>query len=342
MVYHASPGGRQVRSPAPARARAPRQAGVFGSGAVDRTKDTPVQLVLSRLEWMRAQRIWPNGLRYLWTDAFGVVLLLSLAEELGEPQRVAEAEAVVAEVERVLGRPRGLRIGEEPDRDGQYFHYLAMWLFALQRLAQVRPAYRERALELVRAIHPRFVAPGLGVHWKMLEDLSAPYPGFGLGGLDPLHGWVVYRLLDAGSGELAAEIADMERLSARLWPSLHVTQDLGLGMVLWFTHFFPEEAWARALKPRALAMLDTMWIDPPGYFCREPGARHVRFAFTNHGVAIGLQAVGAWPGRVAAQQQHFETWRSGDEYDSNAITHVMACCSRLPGLLLQRPARAAT
>ena len=31
--------------------------------------------VLDRLAWMRAGGIWPNGLRYLWTDAFGVVLL---------------------------------------------------------------------------------------------------------------------------------------------------------------------------------------------------------------------------------------------------------------------------
>ena len=30
---------------------------------------------LSMLAWMREQRIWPNGLRYLWTDAFGLVLL---------------------------------------------------------------------------------------------------------------------------------------------------------------------------------------------------------------------------------------------------------------------------
>ena len=29
---------------------------------------------------MRAERIWPNGLRYLWTDAFGLMLLVSLYE----------------------------------------------------------------------------------------------------------------------------------------------------------------------------------------------------------------------------------------------------------------------
>ena len=30
-----------------------------------------------RLARMREARIWPNGPRYLWTDAFGVVLLVS-------------------------------------------------------------------------------------------------------------------------------------------------------------------------------------------------------------------------------------------------------------------------
>jgi hypothetical protein len=44
------------------------------------------------------------------------------------------AEGLVAEVEGVLGRPRGQRIGEAEDRDGHYFQYLAMWLFALGRL----------------------------------------------------------------------------------------------------------------------------------------------------------------------------------------------------------------
>jgi len=34
--------------------------------------------VLDKLTWMRERRIWPNGLRYLWTDAFGVILLVSL------------------------------------------------------------------------------------------------------------------------------------------------------------------------------------------------------------------------------------------------------------------------
>ncbi len=33
--------------------------------------------VLAKLRWMRARNIWPNGLRHLWTDAFGLVLFTS-------------------------------------------------------------------------------------------------------------------------------------------------------------------------------------------------------------------------------------------------------------------------
>lgn len=65
--------------------------------------------------------------------------------------------------------------------------------------------------------------------------------------------------------------------------------------------------------------------------CRQPGHPLVRFAFTNYGVAVGLQAVGAWPERVAAILECFDRYRSGDEYDREAITHVMGCVARLPG-----------
>ena len=100
-------------------------------------KDTG--FVLDKLAWMRAEGIWPNGRRYLWTDAFGVVLLVSLYAELKNAAYLDEARWLVAEVERVLGRPRGIRIGEAADRYGQYFHYLAMWLFALGVLGRHVP-----------------------------------------------------------------------------------------------------------------------------------------------------------------------------------------------------------
>jgi hypothetical protein len=127
-----------------------------------------------------------------------------------------------------------------------------MWIFALDRLGEIDSRYRAKAIALVRDIHPAFVVPGIGVIWKMREDLSGPYPGFGLGALDASHGLVVYRLL------------------------------------LWMSHLFADEPWAVVQRARALAMLDREWVDPPGYFWREPGHRHIKFAFTNDGVSLGL------------------------------------------------------
>ena len=291
-----------------------------------------IPYVLDKLNWMRAERIWPNGLRYTWTDAFGVVLLVSLYAELGERRFLDEAEWLVSEVDRVLGRPRGIRIGEAPDRDGQYFHYLAMWLYALSVLARHVPAYRRKGIDLVRHIHGAFVVRGRGVVWKMKEDLSAPYPGFGFGALDAFDGYVSYRCLDEQA--LAREIADMKALIDATAPSLTITQVLGLGMMLWLTHFFPKEDWAVAQRRRGLAVLERMWRGD-GYFCREPDLPNVKFAFTNYGVSVGLQAVDAMAERVPRLNVFFDRYRSGDEYDREAITHVMACSSHFPGYLIR-------
>jgi len=291
-----------------------------------------IDYVLAKLAFMRNERIWPNGLRYLWTDAFGVVLLVSLYEELKEERFLDEAEWLVADVMRVLGRKRGIRIGEEADRDGQYFHYLSMWLYALYVLGCIKPEYRERGISLARDVHRPFVVPGRGVIWKMKEDLSGPYPGYGFGALDAFDGYVSYRLLDEEG--LAEEIAEMREIVDKTAGQLVITQDLGLGMMLWMTQFFPEENWAELQRRHSLVMLDRMWVDD-GYFCREPYLPEVRFAFTNYGVSVGLQAVEAMPERVDVLNAYFDTYRSGDEYDRNAITHVMACNSHFPGLLLR-------
>jgi hypothetical protein len=291
-----------------------------------------VDYVLAKLDWMRQERIWPNGLRYLWTDAFGVVLYLSLHHETGQGHWIEDAEQLVADVERVLGRKRGLRIGEASDRDGQYFHYLAMWLFALARLGDLKPEYRAKGIGIAKEIHTAFVIPGRGVIWKMAEDLSAPYPGYGLGAMDAFDGYVSYRLLDDKA--LAPEIADMRALIDRQCSTLDIDQELGLGMMLWLASFFPQEDWAKVQTRRAIAALDRLWIDPPGFFGRASHARHVRIAFANYGVALGLQAVDRWPERVDRLNDYFERYRSGDEYDREAITHVMACTAHLPGRFL--------
>ena len=86
-------------------------------------------------------------------DSFGVVNLLSLYKELDDKQFLDQAEQVVNDVFTVLGktykiqnytkiqkgRPVGFRIGEHPNKDGQYFHYLMKWMFAMNELAKIKP-----------------------------------------------------------------------------------------------------------------------------------------------------------------------------------------------------------
>jgi hypothetical protein len=285
-----------------------------------------------KLLWMEEHDIWPNGLRYLWTDAFGLVLYLSLYEQTGDKSYLTKAEKLVKEVYRVLGRNKGLRIGEAADRDGQYFHYLAMWIFALGCFGRINSVYRDKAIQLVKDIHPAFVIPGRGVIWKMQEDLSAPYPGYGLGAMDAYNGYVAYKLLDEKL--LATEIDEMHDLIKSSYRTLTIDQDLGLGMMLWLCHFFPGEKWSRVQKTVCLNHLAKLWISPPGYFCRQKGWHEMKFAFTNYGISLGLQAVGQYPERVSALNSYFDHYRSADEYDTNAITHVMACTSHFPGLFI--------
>jgi hypothetical protein len=289
--------------------------------------------VQEKLQWMEKNKIWPNGLRYLWTDSFGLVLLVSLYHETKDQKYLDMAENLVSDVYKVLGRKRGIRIGEEEDRDGQYYHYLIMWVFALWRLGQINQKYVDYPIDLVKQIHKPFLNKGIGVYWKMKEDLSGPYKGYGYGAMDHLDGYVIYRLIDEGRGLLKEEIQDMKELVDKTYKKTDTDQDLGAGMTLWLTHFFPDEEWAKHLKKISLKTLDRMWIDP--YFCRSTYYRTIKFAFTNYGISLGLQAVRVWGDRVLKLNNFFDTYKHGDEYDTNSITHVMACTSYFPGKFLK-------
>lgn len=292
-----------------------------------------IDYVNEKLQWMEDEEIWPGGLRYLWTDAFGLVLLISLYYETGDDHYLQKAKDLVAEVDRVLGRDKGYRIGEAEDRYGQYFHYLAMWIYALHILGQFEDEYHEKAIRTAQDIHPHFIEPGMGVHWKMKEDLSEPEPGYGLGAIDHFHGYVVYNLIDPD--RLAKEIQQMQEIIASSYRSLDINQDLGLGMMLWLSHFYPEESWAEYQRKKSIRTLDELWIDSPGYFCRQRGLRNTKFAFTNYGVSVGLQTVDKWPERVKKLNVYFKDYQSGDKYERDAITHVMECNSHFPGLLIK-------
>ena len=69
---------------------------------------------------------------------------------------------------------------------------------------------------------------------------------------------------------------------------------------------FPRKIGRGFSERVALGMLDRMWMDE-GYFCREPGLHEVKFAFTNYGVSVGLQAVNAMPERVPTAQRVFRS-----------------------------------
>ena len=119
-----------------------------------------IAAVESRLAWMRRTRILLNGPRYLWTDAFGLVLLVSLWHEIRDDRLLRECEWVVAEVERVLGRPPGIRIGKEPDRGRAVLPLpghvdLCARAPGRRRLSLPRQGHRARASHSPGVRHPR-------------------------------------------------------------------------------------------------------------------------------------------------------------------------------------------
>ena len=244
-----------------------------------------------------------------------------------------QAEWLVAEVDRVLGRARGIRIGEAPDRDGQYFHYLAVWLYALAVLGRHLPglsAQRHRS----RAPYPsRLCAAGRGVIWKMKEDLSGALSRLWPGRAGCLR-WLcllpLYRRDALQPGNRGDEGADRPVRAG----TVHHP-----GSGSWNDAVDDAFFSGRGMGGVAAGPLPQSNSMPcgrtSGYFCREPELPGVKFAFTNYGVSVGLQAVREMPERVRQLNQFFEDYRSGDEYDREAITHVMACSSRFPGYFLR-------
>jgi hypothetical protein len=217
--------------------------------------------------------------------AFGVIDFLTLHGMTSEPHFLTFAHRLIEAVHDVLGRTRdgsqrlpgasednplggGLRIGKldehGPDGDGQYHHYLTVWMFALNRysVAAQDPRYNRYAIQCARAIHPKFVV-GCGttypkIYWKMAMDLSKPLVR-SQGNLDPFDGYVVFSLLNehkmAGEQGLEHELEDYKRIVDTNWAAYDSSDPLDLGMTLWTVHWKLEEGWARYMKGRAVDAL---------------------------------------------------------------------------------------
>ncbi|MFW5870427.1 MAG: hypothetical protein ACOCVL_02055, partial [Candidatus Sumerlaeota bacterium] len=265
-----------------------------------------IEHVLEKLRWLREQRIWPNGLRYLWTDAFGLVLYVSLYRQMEDQHWLDKARWLVDDVERVLGRSRGIRIGEEPDREGQYFHYLTKWMLALdiagRRTGQER--YSRWACELCEKAADAFVYKQDGdyrMHWKMSTDLSRPLVP-SMGQHDPLDGYVTARELRSaldrsGSGAVGDDLDSVCYRMKQMLRSIRLvtTDTLGIGGLLMDATRLAQLIDGETsndyrllidLLDSALAGLRTV---ADSRMMQMPAAR--RLAFRELGMAIGLEGV---------------------------------------------------
>lgn len=303
--------------------------------------------------------------RYLWTDAFGVVNLITLSRETSSPIYLTLAKQLAQTVHDVLGRTRdgtarlpratdaeplngGLRIGKTSDqgadRDGQYHHYLTLWMFALNRLALATgdKEYNRLAVQLAKAVHPHFVIRREGdtirMVWKIstdMNDVLVPSEGH----LDAATGFVVYRLLQRtaehmqGQSEvLSSEIDDYKRLMQR-GGKLEASRDpLDLGMGLWMCHFFKEEPWAVRLGSQGLEMAKVVLDKDKGLMARDASRR---LAFREFGTCLGLECYGADEEIKSGVEAVVNFWHhyleeSTDE-DLRPISLVMYAAALIPG-----------
>ena len=187
----------------------------------------------------------------------------------------------------------------EWERDGQYFHYLTKWMYALDQLAGATrdPRYSLWSRELAEVAHRRFVydAPGSKrMYWKMSVDLTRPQVP-SMGHHDPLDGYVTSLQLEATARQLAlpgpdlAEVtADYKRMTD---PQLLATADpLGIGGLLVDAFRLTQIDEDRGLRDELLAAARVglaSYLEQPDLAVPA----EYRLAFRELGLAIGLAAI---------------------------------------------------
>lgn len=285
--------------------------------------------------------------RYLWTDAFAVCNWLGLARATGDSRHNELALQLVDRAHHVLARHRpddprtgwisglneergeahptigGLRIGkplvergpDEPmderlewERDGQYFHYLTKWMYALDQVTRStgQPLFNRWARELAHTAHQAFTyrlpyGTTKRMYWKLSIDLSRPLVA-SMGQHDALDGLVTCAQLQAtaaGAEETLAEaIADF---AAMIEPSGLASADpLGIGGLLVDAYRLmqlqrqgaSDFGLVEALLEAALVGLQH-YVKAPDL--RLPASR--RLAFRELGLALGLATLerDEWP-----------------------------------------------
>lgn len=284
--------------------------------------------------------------RYLWTDAFAVCNWLGLARTTGDRRYLTLALRLVDQVHQRLGRHRtdgqrhgwisglpeaegaahptrgGLRIGKplperesrEPfdqhlewERDGQYFHYLAKWMHALDQVARTtgESRFNAWARELALAAHDAFTyqpasSPAPLMYWKMSVDLTRPLIS-SMGQHDPLDGYVGVMQLRATAETLGRRDGPELEQSARRFASMTERSELasadplGIGGLLADAYRIAQLRAQDAMRDDGLLerLLDAAQRGLQLYATSgdmQAPAEH-RLAFRELGLSIGLVAM---------------------------------------------------
>lgn len=194
--------------------------------------------------------------------------------------------------------------------------------------------YVRWAIDLIKAIHPRFVYRDhhdqLHMYWKMSIDLTRPTVS-SEGNLDPYDGYITYRLVDELAEEhvLEQEIVEMKSMVDQKYKRYRSSDPLDLGEALWITHWYPNEEWAKTVTSKSLEALEDLW--QRGEF-RE--SLNQRLAFREFGTSIGVQvndqAKELWKDRI---DEIHHLWFPHLYKRDRDISPVMFCTSLLPGVI---------
>lgn len=302
--------------------------------------------------------------RYLWTDAFGLVNLITLSKETSSPKYLTLAKRLAATVHDILGRTRdgltrlpgatdekplagGLRIGKlsasGSDGDGQYHHYLTLWMFALNRLsiATDDSKYNDLAIQLEKSIHPRFVfrrsSSDLRMVWKISMDMQLVLVA-SEGHLDAATGYVVCKLLrrtaenqGCGASCLDKEMDEYSQIMNRKGKLSPSSDTLDLGMGLWMCHFFKDEPWAADLSDKGLQFARRTLSEDSPKMMRDASQR---LMFREFGACLGVSCFSPdryLDSRVGELIKFWEKRMDQEEDDLRPISLVMYSAALIVG-----------
>jgi len=308
--------------------------------------------------------------RYLWTDAFGVLAFVSIADRYEKDGNTSEADkyrraadTLVRTVHCCLGAPRssksvdamtvsetsptghvGLRIGKVSSKkvtdygmqyDGQYWHYIDKWLLALARSGHV-----QEGIQIAKTCFPVFFDTGDGtgwnggIRWKLSVDASAP-PSLQRAAAsdDTLVALIVFSILEA---HRTADMPSLREEIGLLNVALkgyrpRVTDDpLGWGLEAMYDQWLEGHP-----RKRALASLESSALHPS----------HLSLPFRLYGAMIGARLAGegvASPEKVdrlieLSLQHEAQAAKRGFEEHSTINRVMLAACLLCPGSLGKRP-----